>query len=108
MNPPYIRHREIEGYDKERARISLDSKCIIPKSANLYIYFSVKALTLLSKGGRAALLIPGEWMSANFAASFKEFLVRSALLKEIVLFSNCSNVFDDALTTASILLCQNE
>lgn len=108
MNPPYIRHREIEGYDKERGKISLEAKCIIPKSANLYIYFAVKALTLLSQGGRAAILIPGEWMSANFAASFKEYLVRSGLLKEIVLFSNCSNVFDDALTTASILLCENE
>ncbi len=106
MNPPYIRHREIEGYEKARGQISLDAKCIIPKSANLYIYFAVKALTLLSEGGRAALLIPGEWMSANFAASFKEYVVRSGALREVILFSNCSNVFDDALTTASILLCE--
>jgi type I restriction-modification system DNA methylase subunit len=106
MNPPYIRHREIEGHDKVRGRISLDARCIIPKSANLYIYFAVKALGLLREGGRAALLIPGEWMSANFAATFKEFVVQSGFLKEIVLFSSCSNVFDDALTTASILLCE--
>ena len=106
MNPPYIRHRELRGYDNAREQISLDAKCIIPKSANLYIYFAVKALTLLRKGGRAALLIPGEWMNANFAAGFKMHLVRSGVLREVVLFSNCSNVFDEALTTASILLCE--
>jgi type I restriction-modification system DNA methylase subunit len=106
MNPPYIRHREIEGYDKERSIISIKSNCIIPKSANLYIYFAVKALTLLREGGRSAFLIPGEWMSANFSANFKQYIIRSGALKEVVLFSNCSNVFDDALTTASILLCE--
>jgi adenine-specific DNA-methyltransferase len=106
MNPPYIRHRELEGCEKERTRISLEARCVIPRSANLYVYFAVKALTLLRERGRAALLIPGEWMSANFSATFKEYILRSGLLKEVILFSNCSNVFEDALTTASILLCE--
>ena len=109
MNPPYIRHRDIGdigGYDHERSKISFEAKCVIPKSANLYIYFVVKALTILQEGGRAAFLIPGEWMNANFSISFKEYIIKSGTLKEIVLFSNCSNVFDDVLTTASILLCE--
>jgi len=106
MNPPYIRHREIRGYESERRDISGKARCVIPKSANLYIYFAVKSLTLLRSGGRAALLIPAEWMSANFAASFKVYLINERLLRQAVLFSNCSNVFDDALTTASVLLCE--
>ncbi len=106
MNPPYIRHREITGYEEERAMIGAMSGISIPKSANLYIYFAVKSLALLEPGGRAAILIPGEWMSANFSGSFKRFLLESRLLKQAILFSNCSNVFDDALTTASVLLCE--
>jgi hypothetical protein len=47
-------------------------------------------------------------MNANFAAKFKEFLLREAdpVLKELVLFSGCSNIFEDALTTASVLLVE--
>lgn len=106
MNPPYIRHREIEGYEAERVAISAANRCEIPRSANLYIYFTLKALSALRKNGRAAILIPGEWMSANFAVNLKKHLVDTDILREIVLFSNCSNVFDDALTTASILMCE--
>lgn len=106
MNPPYIRHREVEGYEAARSSISNSTLCEIPRSANLYVYFALKALQLLQPGGRAAILIPGEWMSANFAVTFKTYLMEAGILKELVLFSNCSNVFEDALTTASILLCE--
>ena len=106
MNPPYIRHREIVGYEEARHKISLRSHCIIPKTANLYIYFAIKACMALEAGGRAAILIPGEWLNANFSESFKAFLLTNALLKDIVVFSCCSNVFDDALTTASVLLIE--
>jgi methylase of polypeptide subunit release factors len=106
MNPPYIRHREISGYDRELASISTMSNVAIPKSANLYVYFSIKALELLLPNGRAAILIPSEWMSANFSKTFKSYLLERRFLKNIIVFSNCSNVFDDALTTASVILCE--
>lgn len=106
MNPPYVRHREFEGYEAVRADLSLRSRHVIPQSANMYIYFSVKAILSLADGGRAALLIPTEWMNANFSASFKKYLISGDLLREIVLFSGCSNVFEDALTTASVLLIE--
>jgi len=106
MNPPYIRHREINGYEKERCEISVNSSCNIPKAANLYIYFAIKSLQNLKKGGRAFFLIPSEWMSANFSASFKKYILEKNLLSHIITFSNCSNIFDDALTTASVLLLE--
>jgi len=106
MNPPYIRHREISGYDKELSALSAMAGFAIPKSANLYIYFAVKSLELLRQDGRAAILIPAEWMSANFSKSFKSYLLDRGILKGVITFSNCSNVFDNALTTASVLLCQ--
>jgi type I restriction-modification system DNA methylase subunit len=106
MNPPYIRHREMDGYEDTRAEISLKSGFLIPKSANLYVYFTVRTALQLRSGGRAAVLIPTEWMNANFAGTFKRFLLETGLLREIVLFSGCSSIFTDALTTASILLLE--
>jgi type I restriction-modification system DNA methylase subunit len=106
MNPPYIRHRELEGYDDARARISLKAGFVIPRSANLYVYFVVKACLHLRRGGRGAFLIPSEWLNANFSTTFKRFLLDDGGLRELVLFSGCSTIFQDALTTASVLLVE--
>jgi adenine-specific DNA-methyltransferase len=108
MNPPYIRHRELEGYDEARARISVNAGFVIPKAANLYVYFVVNACLHLRRGGRGAFLIPTEWMNANFSTSFKKYLLGEGGLAEIVMFSGCSNIFQDALTTASILLVEKK
>jgi len=106
MNPPYIRHREIR--DKRAIReLSGWSGVEIPKSANLYIPFNIKACLSLNPRGRAAILIPSEWMNANFSASFKKFLTDRNILREIITFSHCDNLFDGARTTASILLIDN-
>lgn len=108
MNPPYIRHRELEGHDDARAGISLRAGFVIPKSANLYVYFVVKSCLQLRRGGRGAFLIPSEWLNANFSTSFKRFLLSDGGLSELVLFSGCSTIFQDALTTASVLLVERK
>ena len=105
MNPPYIRHRELRDHGPLRAEIGARAGYAIPKSANLYVDFVVKAACQLRRGGRGAFLIPGEWMGANFARGFKQFLLGPGGLQQVVLFSG-GDVFDDALTTASILLVQ--
>ena len=106
MNPPYIRHREIRdkwGIQKVSARCGVH----IPRSANLYVPFVIKTCLALRVGGRAAILIPSEWMSANFSGSLKAFLL-DGFLKEILYFSHASTIFHDALTTASVLMIERD
>ncbi|WDF72179.1 Eco57I restriction-modification methylase domain-containing protein [Novosphingobium sp. KACC 22771] len=105
MNPPYIRHRALRDHGDMRAAIGARAGYAIPKSANLYVDFVVKAACQLRRGGRGAFLIPGEWMGANFARGFKQFLLGPGGLQQVVLFSQ-RHVFPDALTTASILLVE--
>lgn len=105
-NPPYIRHRELKGNLYQRSALSNSSGCVIPKSANQYIDFLIKSTLHLNHGGRAAFLIPAEWMSANFSSEIKRYLLDNNLLHSLVTFSNCSNVFGDALTTASLVLIE--
>lgn len=106
MNPPYIRHRELSSHEERRAGIARASGCAIPRSANLYVDFVLKALLALRPRGRAAILIPAEWMSANFSASLKRMLIDSGSLRGVVTFSHASRIFTDALTTASLLLIE--
>jgi adenine-specific DNA-methyltransferase len=80
----------------------------ISKTSNAYVLFVMKACHLLKEGGRGAFIIPTEWSNANFGESFKEYLIKKAGLKGIIYFSNCSDIFDDALTTACILLIEKD
>lgn len=105
-NPPYLRHRELRDHMPQRSELARIAGCEIPKSANQYVDFLVKATLHLSVGGRAAFLIPAEWMSANFSTGLKEYLLNNNLIHSLVTFSNCSNVFTDALTTASLVLIE--
>jgi type I restriction-modification system DNA methylase subunit len=106
MNPPYIRHREIR--DKWPVqKVSAECGVYIPRSANLYVPFVIKACLSLRPGGRAAILVPSEWMSANFSTSLKAFLL-DGFLNEILYFSHASTIFHDALTTASVLMIERD
>ncbi len=106
MNPPYLRHHDL-SYDFDIfADFSRRYGVELSKLSNSYLLFTLKAAALLNLGGRAAIIIPTEWMNANFGSAMKLFLLRRGLLKEIIYFSNCSEIFDDALTTACVLLLE--
>ena len=106
MNPPYLRHHDMHYNENMH---DLTSKLVgtkISRSANSYVLFVMKACHYLNDGGRGAFIIPSEWVNANFGHNFKKYLMEVAGLSEILYFTNCSSIFDDALTTASILLVE--
>jgi len=106
MNPPYLRHHDLSyGFDIF-AEFSQNYGIEVSKLSNSYLLFTLKVTMSLSPGGRAAIIIPTEWMNANFGSAMKAFLVKRDLLREIIYFSNCSEIFDDALTTACVLLIE--
>jgi adenine-specific DNA-methyltransferase len=105
-NPPYLKHhnfhyaRDIFSDVGERAGLKISGL------ANIYVLFILEICRRLAPRGRAAIIVPGEWVNANFGKSLKEFLLSRSLLKALVYFSHSSCVFADALTTASILLIE--
>lgn len=106
MNPPYLRHQDMYYDHNMHDRISELVGAKISRSANAYVLFVMKACHHLKSGGRGAFIIPSEWANANFGENFKKYLMDIAGLSEIIYFTNCASVFDDALTTASILLVE--
>jgi len=106
MNPPYLRHHDL-SYDFDIfSKFSREYGIEISKLSNAYLLFTMKAVMSLNPGGRASIIIPTEWMNANFGSAMKTFLVKRKYLKEIIYFSSCSEIFDDALTTACVLLIE--
>lgn len=79
MNPPYIRQEKIDelesfGITKETLR----SKPIfsgLPSTANMYMYFIMKAINLLKDGGQLIVIFPSSWMNARSGVDFQKLML---------------------------------
>ena len=106
MNPPYIRHEKINdlksfGISKK----SLRKEPIYHKlsaTSNMYMYFILKAIELLSDKGELVVIFPCSWIKTASGKAFKSLLSEKCiLLKQI---SVSGEVFEkDALVEVVIL-----
>lgn len=105
-NPPYVKAHHLDfgesdwRYFEERLGTPLD------RLTNLYGLFLLKIWEDLALGGRAAAIVPAEFLNANFGTEIKEQLVRSIRPVGIAIFDPAHNVFDQALTTSCILFLE--
>ena len=75
---------------------------------NLYTLFLLKSIHQLSPNGRCAYIIPSEFLNSDYGKLVKTYLLKSKTLRHIIVVDFEENVFDDVLTTASIILCAND
>lgn len=78
MNPPYIRHEKIDdlkelGITKKQIRKNPIYRTL-PSTANMYMYFIIKALYLLKKNGEMVVIFPASWLNAKSGENFKKLL----------------------------------
>ncbi|OQX27516.1 MAG: modification methylase [Desulfobacteraceae bacterium IS3] len=102
-NPPYFKFHD---YDNKSALNEINRKLGISLNGftNLYALFLLKSIYQLNDKGRAAYIIPSEFMNSDYGKNVKSFLLKSNTLRYVIIFDFNENLFDDALTTASILL----
>ena len=106
-NPPYFKFHD---YDNKNIlkEIETNLKCKLNGFTNLYTLFLLKSIHQLSKNGRCAYIIPSEFLNSDYGKLVKAYLIKSKTLRHIIVIDFEENVFDDALTTASIILCAND
>lgn len=106
-NPPYFKFHD---YDNKNIlkEIETNLKCKLNGFTNLYTLFLLKSIHQLSKNGRCAYIIPSEFLNSDYGKLVKSYLIKSKTLRHIIVIDFEENVFDDALTTASIILCAND
>ncbi len=103
-NPPYVKAHRLDYSEKdwlyfeERLGTSLD------RLTNLYALFLLKIWEDLAPRGRAAVILPAEFLNANFGEEIKERLLCAIRPAGIAIFAPSLNVFADALTTSAIVL----
>jgi adenine-specific DNA-methyltransferase len=106
-NPPYFKFHD---YDNKNIikEIEANLKCRLNGFTNLYTLFLLKSIHQLNPNGRCAYIIPSEFLNSDYGKLVKTCLLKSKVLRHIIVFDFEENVFDDALTTASIILCAND
>jgi len=104
-NPPYIRFqkRVVEKKIFEKFENIVGKK--ISKLSNIYVLFIIQIIQYLKDNSRASVIIPNEWMNANFGDTLKIYLKETNILSKIIYISHESLVFDKGnFSTSCILL----
>ncbi len=106
-NPPYFKFHD---YDNKEILKEVESylKYKFNGFTNLYTLFLLKSLFQLNKGGRVAYLIPSEFLNSDYGKRVKDYLLKTNTLRHLFVVDFKENIFDEAMTTASILLLAND
>lgn len=104
-NPPYLKFHD---YDNATYILDVNSHLGTKLNGftNLYTLFLLKSIAQLKEGGRLAYIIPSEFLNSDYGVEVKRALIQSKTLQHIVVVDFTECAFDDALTTACILLCE--
>ena len=106
MNPPYIRQERID--DLKSIGIT---KCEIRKdpifsglgnSANMYMYFVLKALEVLNIGGEMIIIFPESWLNAQIGRSFRQLMLKQAFIEKQIYVRG--DVFEKNVLVDAIIL----
>jgi len=105
-NPPYLKFHD---YENATLIPIVNSKLHTHLNGftNIYTLFLLKSIFQMKEGARMAYIIPSEFLNSDYGVEVKRALIQSGVLKHVIIvdFNQCA--FDDALTTACILLCEN-
>jgi adenine-specific DNA-methyltransferase len=102
-NPPYIKAHHLEYSEDDWRSFETAFGTRLDRLTNIYALFLLKIWEDLAQGGRAAVIIPAEFLNANFGTAIKARLLRAVRPAGIAVFDPSFSVFKNALTTSCIL-----
>ncbi|MEK7677414.1 MAG: N-6 DNA methylase [Verrucomicrobiota bacterium] len=102
-NPPYVKAHRLDYSEKDWRYFEERLGTPLDRLTNLYALFLLKIWEDLAPGGRAAVILPAEFLNANFGEEIKERLAGAIRPAALVVFAPSLNLFADALTTSAIV-----
>jgi adenine-specific DNA-methyltransferase len=105
-NPPYVKAHRLDYSEKDWRYFEERLGTPLDRLTNLYALFLLKIWEDLAPRGRAAVILPAEFLNANFGEEIKERLVRVMRPAALVVFAPSLNLFADALTTSAIVFLE--
>ncbi len=102
-NPPYVKAHRLDYSEKDWRYFEERLGTPLDRLTNLYALFLLKIWEDLAPSGRAAVILPAEFLNANFGEEIKERLVQAIRPVALVVFAPSVNLFKGALTTSAIV-----
>ncbi len=102
-NPPYVKAHRLDYSEKDWRYFEERLGTPLDRLTNLYALFLLKIWEDIAPHGRAAVILPAEFLNANFGEEIKERLLKAIRPAAVAVFAPSLNVFADALTTSAIV-----
>lgn len=103
-NPPYNRFQNRDLPPELRQRLSSLLGQNASGYTNQYALFLYEVISQLELHGRAAFIVPSEFLATGYGIQVKRFLIDSRRLQHLILFDTANRIFPEATTTACVLL----
>jgi len=103
-NPPYVRHQKMSSSNKIAAK---EATCALAPGgrSGLSTYFLAAVLVAIERSDSLCLLLPANWLEADYARSVREHLWRCTRRRvDLHLFPNELNLFPGAQVSAMVIL----
>lgn len=106
-NPPYQRFQNYKNRNEILAEFQGRLGVSLSGLTSLHTLFLLKSVNQLSENGRAAYILPSEFLNADYGVFIKRHLIKHKSLRFVIVFDFSENVFDNVITTSCILLFDN-
>ena len=106
-NPPYKRFQNYKNRNEILAEFQSRLGLALSGLTNLHTLFLLKSVNQISENGRAAYILPSEFLNADYGVFIKRNLITHKSLKYVIVFDFNENLFDNVITTSCILLFDN-
>ncbi|MBC7932183.1 MAG: N-6 DNA methylase [Rubrivivax sp.] len=108
-NPPYIRHHRLPAHVKVELKRFAAGLVGTPLDgrAGLHVYFLLRALQLLSDGGRLAFIVPADTCEGVFSTILWKWVTREYRLDAVVTFAPEASPFPGVDTNPVIFFISN-
>ncbi|MEO7300020.1 MAG: N-6 DNA methylase, partial [Verrucomicrobiota bacterium] len=105
-NPPYVKAQRLDYSENDWRYFEECFGTPLDRLTNLYALFLLKIWEDLAAHGRAAVILPAEFLNANFGEEIKERLLKVIRPVAVAVFAPSLNVFADSLTTSAIVFLE--
>lgn len=106
-NPPYVRHHQLEPWQKKWLSDSAaKSGYSASQLAGLHVYFFMATVANASQGDFGAFITAAEWLDVNYGSLVRELFLSRLGGQQIVVVEPTAQPFPDAASTAAITYFQ--
>ena len=105
-NPPYNKFQTLDNRDLIYEGFKRNLHIDVARFSNQYALFLLKSIHQLNQNGRLAYIIPTEFMNTNYGENIKKYLLDMKCLYAVINFDSNLEVFENVLTTSSIILIE--